>query len=145
MLSTNALVVAGTALALSLKGTHRLNLAVLISAFGALVVVAASVTCAATALITLFRIDHRFYGPREAAAAVYNYTSISSRWPTFDEFRQAIAEQSPEQQLRGALVELWRASGLHWYRYQRLRWATRLLLVAIGLLLITVALAAVTY
>ncbi|MFC9438955.1 hypothetical protein [Nocardia sp. NPDC057030] len=138
-------MVAGTALALSLKSAQRLNLAVLISAYSALVVVAASVTCAATALITLFRVDHRIYGPRDAAAAVYNYAGISDRWPTFDEFRQAMAEQSPEQQLRGALVELWRASGLHRYRYKRLRWATRLLLVAIGLLLITVALAAVTY
>jgi hypothetical protein len=145
VLSTNALVVAGTALAFSLKGTRALSLVVFLAALGTLVLVAGSVTYATQALVMLRRTERRFTEPRSDASTLYNLSGINRRWPAFEEFRAAMMDQSPEQQLQGALDELWRISHLHRYRYLKLRRATWLLLAAICLLLATLALAAVSY
>ncbi|MTE17459.1 hypothetical protein [Nocardia aurantiaca] len=145
VLSANALVVAGTALAFSLKGTRPLSLWVFGPAFCALVLVGGSVVCATQALVMLRSSERRFSQPRTAASTLYSLSRISREWPTFDEFRAAVVDQSIEQQLRGALDELWRHSHLHHFRYRKLRQGTWLLLLAIGMLLITVVSAALSY
>ncbi|MFI9508404.1 hypothetical protein [Nocardia sp. NPDC052566] len=145
ILSTNALVVAGTALAFSLKGHRALSLWVFMPALGTLLCVAGSVTYATQALVMLRRTERRFSEPRSDASMFYNLSGINRRWSTFEEFRVAVMNQSPEQQLRGALDELWRTSRLHLYRYLKIRHAARLLLTSIGLLMITVVLAALRY
>jgi hypothetical protein len=117
VLSTNALVVAGTALALSLKGPRSLSLWVFLAALATLLLVASSVTYATQALVMLRRTERRFAEPRSDASMLYNLSGISRRWPTFEKFRAAMMDQSPEQQLLGALDELWRVSHLHRYRY----------------------------
>ncbi|WP_280409645.1 hypothetical protein [Nocardia brasiliensis] len=143
VLSTNALVIAGTALSFSFRDARRPNLTMLCTTLGALLFVAGSVIFASMALITLRRTDRQFFGPREDASAVYYYTGISDQWSTFDAFRESVMNQSQEQQFRGALVELWRAANLHRYRYRKLRTAAWLLLGALGMLLVTVWIAAV--
>jgi hypothetical protein len=145
VLSANALVVAGTALALSLKGTRSLSPGVFVAALGTLVLVAGSVTYATQALVMLRRTERRFSEPRSDASMLYNLSGISRRWPAFEEFRAMMMDQSPERQLRAALDELWRLSHLHRYRYLKLRRATWLLLASVCLLLATVVLAAVSY
>lgn len=145
VLSTNALVIAGTTLAFSMRGSQRLHTAVLVTAIGALCFAAASVVCASMALNMLWRTDLRAHGPRSDGGAVYNYTRIGDKWSTFESFRKTVGELSREQQLRGAVDELWRASQLHLYRYRKLRAALWLLLVGITFLLVTIGLAAVIY
>ncbi|MBF6174402.1 hypothetical protein [Nocardia blacklockiae] len=146
VLSTNALVVAGTALAFTLNGSRQVNPWVLGPALGTLVLVAASVTYATQALVLLRRRRLSVYfATRSEASALYSYTYISRRWRSFDDFRESVMDQSPEQQLRGALDEMWRTSHLHLYRYLKFRKATWLLLASIGLLLTTVASAALSY
>ncbi|MFG1792489.1 hypothetical protein [Nocardia sp. NPDC049149] len=145
VLSTNALVVAGTALAISLKGSRPLNPAVFVPALCTLLFVAASVVYATRALVMLRQTEVGFVEPRSGASMFYNLSGISRHWPTFEDFRAAAMNQSPEQQLRGALDELWRVSHLHLYRYLKLRRAAWLLLASIGLLVVTVVLAAMSY
>ncbi|MFB7718941.1 hypothetical protein [Nocardia sp. NPDC056100] len=145
VLSTNALVIAGTALSFSFRDSRRPNIAMLCTSLSALVFVAGSVMFASMALITLRRKDLRFFGPRDDASALYYYPGIRRKWPTVEAFREAVMNQSPEQQLRGAVVELWRAADLHGHRYRMLRTATWLLLGAICSLLATVWLAAITH
>ncbi|MEV0467054.1 hypothetical protein AB0I30_21095 [Nocardia tengchongensis] len=145
VLSANTLVVAGVALAISLKGPNPLSLWVITPAFGALVLVGGSVVHATQALVMLRNTERRFSEPRTAASTLYGLSRISKGWASFDEFRSAVLDQSPEQQLRGALDELWRASHLHLYRYRKLRKGTWFLLLAIGMLLITVTAAALLY
>ncbi len=145
VLSANTLVVAGTALAFSLKKTEPLSLWVFLPAIGALVLVGGSVVYAAQALVMLRSTERRFTQPRTPASTVYSLSRISRTWTTFEDFRTAVVDLSPEQQLRGALDELWRVSQLHSYRYRRFRTATWLLLLAIAMLLISATAAAVTY
>ncbi|MFF2555117.1 hypothetical protein ACFVUS_29220 [Nocardia sp. NPDC058058] len=145
ILSANTLVIAGTALAFSLKGTRPLSIWVFAPALGALVLVGGSVVCATQALVMLRSSERRFSQPRTAASTLYSLSRISREWPTFEGFRAAMVDQSPEQQLRGALDELWRHSHLHLFRYRRLRQATWLLLLAISVLLVTVISAALSY
>lgn len=145
VLSSNALIVAGTALAFSLKGQRPLSLWALMPALSTLLLVAGSVIYATQALVMVRHTERRFSEPRSDASMLYNLSGISRRWSTFEEFRAAVMDQSQEQQIRGALDELWRISHLHLYRYLKLRRATWLLLISIGLLMITVVLAAVSY
>ncbi|MFI1919321.1 hypothetical protein [Nocardia sp. NPDC020380] len=145
VLSANTLVIAGTALAFSLKGLKPLSAWVLAPALGALVLVGSSVVYATQALVMLRSTERRFSEPRTAASTLYSLSRISEHWTTFEDFRAAIADQSPEQEMRGALDELWRSSHLHLYRYRKLRKATWLLLIAIGMLLTTVLSAALSY
>ncbi|MGW4241230.1 hypothetical protein [Nocardia sp. NPDC004722] len=145
VLSANTFVVAGTALAFSLKGTKPLSIWVFVPAFGALVLVGASVVYATQALVMLRATERRFTQPRTDASTLYSPSLISRKWTTFEDFHAAVVGQSAEQQFRGALDELWRASHLHLYRYRKFRKATWLLLVAIGMLLATVVASAMSY
>lgn len=70
---------------------------------------------------------------------------LCTTWDTFDEFYESVIDLSPEQQLRGAIIELWKAAYIHQVRYRKLRTATRRLPVAIGFLLVTTALTMVVY
>lgn len=145
LLSANTLVVAGAALAFSLKGAMPLSIWVFAPAFVALTLVGCSVVYATQALVMLRSTERRFSAQRTASSTLYSLSRISQEWATFDDFRAAVIDQTPEQQLRGALDELWRTSHLHLYRYRRLRRAAWLLLLAIGMLLITVTSAALAY
>lgn len=146
VLSTNALVVAGTAVSFAARGSQRPNLAILGSAGATLLVVAASVVFASLALIA-----PRVWVPRwdaiegNAFSQVYSYGYYGLTWGTFDEFRESVVNLSPEQQLRGAIIELWKAAYIHQVRYRKLRTATRCLPVAIVFLLVTVALTMIVY
>ncbi|WP_431970480.1 hypothetical protein [Nocardia sp. bgisy134] len=145
MLSTNALVVAGTALAFSSRGSKPLSPWVFALAVGTLVLVAGSVIYATQALVLLRRRPlGKVFAPRSAASELYNYPYIGRTWSSFEDFHASVMSQSPEQQLKGALDELWRTSHLYLYRYLKFRKATWLLLASIGLLLATVLLAAVS-
>ncbi|MGW4770536.1 hypothetical protein ACWEO2_21140 [Nocardia sp. NPDC004278] len=143
-MSTNTLVVAGTAFALSIKGSHGPSAIALVAASGALVFVGASVILAARVLISVRGTERLFSEPRDDAASVYAYPTICLRWANFDAFKTSVMDQSPEQQLRGALVELWRASYLHQARRVRLRRAMVCLLISIGFLLVAVGSATIT-
>jgi len=146
VLSTNALVIAGTALSFAARGSQRPNLATFGSAGATLLVVAASVVFASLALIA-----PRVWIPRwnaiegNAFSQVYSYGYYGLTWGTFEEFRDSVANLSTEQQLRGAIIELWKASYIHQIRYRKLRAATRCLPVAIGFLLVTIALTMLAY
>ena len=141
VLSTNALIVAGTALAFSARNSLRPNPVIVVSALTTLLAVAVSVVFASLALIA-----PRVRGLRwdaiegNAFSHVYSYGYYGFAWATFEDFRRSIVDLSPEQQLRGAIVELWKAATIHQIRYRNLRRATRCLPVAIGVLLLTVAL-----
>jgi hypothetical protein len=139
-------VVAGTALSFAARGSQRPNLATLGSAGATLLVVAASVVFATLALIA-----PRVWVPRWDAiegnnfSHAYSYGYYALTWNTFDEFYESVVDLSPEQQLRGAIIELWKAAYIHQVRYRKLRTATRCLPVAIGFLLVTIALTMVVY
>jgi len=142
VLSTNALVVAGTALAFTVVGGKHPSVAVLCTASAALLAVAGSVVLASVALVTLrnwpiLPIDND-------ASILHAYPYVHENWSTFEKFRESVMDLSPEQQLRGALVELWKTTSLHRYQYHKLRLAMRCLLGAIGFLQVTVILAALT-
>ncbi|MEV6071806.1 hypothetical protein AB0L82_35155, partial [Nocardia sp. NPDC052001] len=124
VLAANTLVIGGTALAFSLKGARPLNVWVFGPAFGSLVLVGGSVIYGTQALVMLWNTERRFSETRAPASTLYSLSRISREWTTFDAFRAAVLDQSPEQQIRGALDELWRASHLHVYRYRKLRKAT---------------------
>jgi uncharacterized membrane protein YdfJ with MMPL/SSD domain len=79
VLGTNALVVAGTALAFSLKGTKALSLAVFLAALCTLLLVAGSVTYATQALVMLRRTERRFSEPRSDASTLYDLSGINRR------------------------------------------------------------------
>ncbi|WP_019925563.1 hypothetical protein [Nocardia sp. BMG111209] len=145
VLGANTLVVGGTTLAFSLKRTERLSVWWVFSpAICALVLAGGSVIFATQALVMLRSTERAFIETRTAASTVYSLSRIGRTWKTFEDFRVAVSDQSPEQQLRGALDELWRASQLHAFRYRQFRRAAWLLLFAIGMLLITVLVAAAT-
>ncbi|HEU5472725.1 MAG TPA: hypothetical protein VFV67_18920 [Actinophytocola sp.] len=107
VLNTNTLVVAGTALAFSLKGSGSLSPWVFAATLGTLLLVAGSVAHATQALVMLRRTERRFSEPRSDASTLYDLSGISRRWPTFEQFRVTMMAQSAEQQLQGALDELW--------------------------------------
>ncbi|MRH93513.1 hypothetical protein GFY24_40010 [Nocardia sp. SYP-A9097] len=143
VLSTNALVVAGTALANSIRGVQRLSAVMVCSTIGTLAFVAASVVLASMALVTPRRWTPKRDDVDFDSSMVYHYGYYGGRWATFEDFRASITDLSPEQQLHGAVLELWKASYTHQYRYRKLRMASRYLIGAIVLLVITVALAAI--
>ncbi|MGW0252378.1 hypothetical protein ACWDYH_37695 [Nocardia goodfellowii] len=146
MLSTNALIIAGTALTFSARGPSRPGLAVVCTTFGTLLFVAISVVLAAMALVSSGALVSRRKWLRDwdevysVAGFVYAYPYYDDRFGTFEQFHDAVTNLSPEQQLRGALLELWVASSVDHHRYRMLHAAIRCLLAAIGFLLTTVAL-----
>jgi hypothetical protein len=138
-LSTNALIVAGVALAIGLRSQHP-RLAVLIPALATLVCVAASVVNASMVMITLRPWRQHFKATNAPPPFLYSYAGMHG---DFAAFKEKMLSQSPEQLLEHALVELWRAGNLHNYRYRKLRIALRWLLAALASLFIAIALSAI--
>jgi hypothetical protein len=141
LLSTNALVIAGIALALGLK-THKPATIVTILAIAALGCVAISVMNASVAVVTVRRWPRQFPKHKEQAGHIgppYCFAEIDSSTSTFEDFKQRMANQPADQLLEDALAELWRCGVLHGYRYAKLRIALRWLLTALCLFLTAVA------
>ncbi|MEU8894533.1 hypothetical protein [Nocardia sp. NPDC048505] len=140
VLSTNALVVAGTALAFTVKGASRPSVAMICLALVVLLFVAASVVNAAMALVS----SHALITPERwvkswdqlhtEVSRVYAYPYYSAEWSSFEQFYDVVANASPEQQLRGAAIELWIGASIDRHRYGKLRVAIRCLIMAIGFL-----------
>ncbi|MEV6066043.1 hypothetical protein AB0L82_05760 [Nocardia sp. NPDC052001] len=108
VLSANTLVVAGTALAHSLKGAKPLSIWAFGPALCALVLVGSSVVFATQALVMLSSSERRFSPPRTAASTLYSLSSISREWPTFEQFRATVVDQSPPS---SSSAEPWTSSG----------------------------------
>jgi Family of unknown function (DUF5706) len=139
VLNTNALIVAGVALAIGLRSQHP-GLAVVIPALAALVCVAASVVNASMVMVTLRPWRQHFKATNTPPAFLYSYAGMHG---DFAEFKANMLSQSPEQLLEYALVELWRTGNLHNYRYRKLRIALRWLLTALAFFFIAIALSAI--
>jgi hypothetical protein len=139
VLSTDALIVAGVALALGFRG-QRPNPAVLAAALVTFACVAVSVVNASMALMSVRRWHKQFGRPDKPGWFLYSYIGIASL--SFEEFKKRALSLSQNDLLELALAELWREAVLHGYRYRKLRLAVRWLLIALGVLLATIALAA---
>jgi hypothetical protein len=133
VLSTNALVVAGIALAFGLKN-HKPGVVVTILAIAALGCVAASVMHATLATMTIRSWRRQFPQHQEHGGSPYSFVEIDSGAQTLEQFTQRIANQPTEQVLEDAVAELWQCAVLHRYRYLKLRVALRWLLAALCLL-----------
>ncbi len=142
LLSTNALVVAGIALAFG-WASHKPGAIVIAGAVVTFICVGFSVTNAALATVTLFQWRPQL--PDQAAwpGTIYSFVTHGSGAETFEDFKLQRATESPEQILDEALRELWECSHLHRYRYRQLRRALRWLLAGLASLLITVALSVI--
>ena len=134
LLSTNALVVAGIALAFGLR-SHKPGIVVTILAIAALGCVAVSVMSAAMATMTIVSWRRQFPRHQEYGGTPYSFVEIDSGAQTFEDFRQRMANWSAQQALDEATAELWQCGILHRYRYLKLRVALRWLLGALCLLL----------
>jgi len=133
LLSTNALVIAGIALALGLK-SHKPETVVTILGIAALGCVAASVMNACLAAVTIRRWPRQFSTHKQHVGHLgppYTFAEITSTTSTFEDFKQRMATQPLDQLLEEALAELWRCGLLHGYRYAKLRIALRWLLAAL--------------
>jgi hypothetical protein len=140
LLSTNALVVAGIALALGL-GNHRPGVIVIVATVATLACVFGSVYCAVQAMISTFQWLHQFPDQADSVGTIYSFVEQGSGARTFEEFKLRRATESVDQILDEALRELWRISQLHRDRYQWLRRGQRGLFAALLCLLVTVGLA----
>ena len=116
LLSTDALIVAGVALALGL-GSRRPGYDVLVPSLLTLLCVAFSVINAAVVLVTVRRWHRQFKDPDVPHPFLYSYTGMTG---SFTDFKARLLTEPPEQLLEHALVELWRCSRLHNYRYRKL-------------------------
>lgn len=140
LLSTNALVVAGIALALGL-GSRRPSAVVIAGTIATFACVFGSVTSAALATVSVFQWDRQYPGQAGSPGTVYSPIEHGNGAATFEEFMRQRAAEFPERVLNEALRELWNCTQLHRNRYQWLRRALRWLLAALLCLLITVGLA----
>jgi hypothetical protein len=139
-LSTNALVVAGIALAVGL-GNHRPGVIVIVATVVTFACVFSSVTSAVLAMVSIFHWDGQFPDQSGSAGTIYSFVEHGSGAGAFEEFKQQRAIEFAEQILDEALRELWQISQLHRDRYQWLRRGQRWLFAALVCLLITVGLA----
>jgi len=139
LLSTNALVVAGIALAVG-SGNHRPGVIVIVATVATFVCVFGSVTSAVLAMTSTFHWKRQFPDQADSAGTIYSFVEHSGA-RTFEDFKQQRATESTEQILDEALRELWRISQLHRDRYRWLRRGQRWLFVALFCLLITVGFA----
>jgi len=139
LLSTDALIVAGVALALGLRN-QRGSYGVLAASLATLICVAVSVVNASLVLVTVRRWHQHFGNTGAPQPFLYSYTGMHG---TFEEFKAKMLSQSQEQLLGYALVELWRCGQLHTYRYRKLRRAIRWLLAALAFLFITIIISAI--
>jgi hypothetical protein len=140
LLSTNALVVTGIALAVGLRN-HRPGVIVIVATVVTFVCVFGSVTSAVLATVSIFHWDRQFPDQAGSAGTIYSFVEHGSGAQTFEDFKQQRATESAEQILDDALRELWQISQLHRDRYRWLRRGQRWLFVALFCLLITVGLA----
>jgi hypothetical protein len=140
LLSTNALVVAGIALAVG-WGSLQPGAIVVVATVATFVCVFCSVTSAILATVSLFHWDRQFPDQAGSAGTIYSFVEHDSGAGTFEEFKQQRATESAEQILDEALRELWQISQLHRDRYRWLRRGQRWLFAALFCLLITVGLA----
>jgi hypothetical protein len=138
VLSTNALVVAGTALAFGLRN-HRPDAIGLTLALVALGAATVSIMSASLALTTLRTWEQHFRGDEAPIAFPYSYAELEGNRGAFEDFKLRTLSIPPDQQLDNALAELWRCGRLHSYRYHKLRVAMRWLLVALLFLMLTIA------
>ncbi|MGB7797453.1 MAG: hypothetical protein WBL53_14525 [Pseudonocardiaceae bacterium] len=139
-MSTNALVIAGIALALGFK-SHKPETVVTILAIATLGCVAVSVMNASMAAVTVRRWPRQFPKHKKHVEHIgppYSFAEIDSSASTFEDFKQWMTNQSADQLLEDALAELWRCGMLHGYRYAKLRIALRWLLTALCLFLAAV-------
>jgi hypothetical protein len=139
LLSTNALVVAGIALAVG-SGKHRPSVIVIMATLVTFVCVFGSVTSAVLAMVSTFHSSRQFPDHDGPAGTIYSFIEGSGA-RTFEDFKEQRATESAEKILNDALQELWRTSQLHRDRYRWLRRGHRWLFVALLGLLITVGLA----
>lgn len=142
LLSTNALVVAGIALALGWTN-HRPGAIVIVGTVATFICVGFSVTNAAIATVTVFPWRPQLPDQAVWPGTIYSFVTHGSGAETFEDFKRQRATESPRQILDEALRELWECSHLHRYRYSRLRSALRWLLAGLACLLITVALSVI--
>jgi hypothetical protein len=140
LLSTDALIVAGVALAVGLKSPH-VGYAVLATSVATLACAGVSVVNASLVLVTVRRWKHKFVDTGAPEPFLYSYTGIEEHGD-FEEFRARLLGTSRERLLDHALTELWRSGTLHDYRYRKLRQAMKWLLAAIMLLFITLTISA---
>jgi hypothetical protein len=138
VLSTNALLIAGIALAFSLRN-QKPDTVLVVIALVVLGCVVFSVGNAAMALVTVRNWESQFGEPETPTSFLYCYAEFDKRVSTFEEFRRKVVATSPEESLDFALAELWRCGRLHGYRYGKLRSAMLWLLAALFLLLIAAA------
>ena len=141
LLSTDALIVAGVALAVGLR-SPRAGYAVLATSVATLACVGVSVLNASLVLVTVRRWRDQFPGTGAPEPFLYSYTGIEEGG-SFEEFKARLLATSREGLLEHALTELWRSGTLHDYRYRKLRLAMKWLLAAILLLFITLTISAV--
>lgn len=130
LLSTNALVVAGIALAFSLR-SQRPGAVVIVIAMAALGCVVISVGSAALALVTVRSWPRQFRDHMTPTAFLYCYAESSRTSKTFEAFKHRVIAASPDELLEFALAELWRCGRLHEYRYGKIRVAMFWLVAAL--------------
>ena len=106
LLSTNALVVAGIALAVG-WGNHRPGVIVIVATVVTFACVFGSVTSAVLATVSLFHWDRQFPDQAGSTGTIYGFVEHGSGAETFEDFKQQRATESGEQILDGALRELW--------------------------------------
>jgi len=139
LLSTNALVVAGIALAVG-WGKHRPGVIVIVATVVTFICVFGSVTSAVLAMVSTFHWSRQFPEHADSDGTIYSFVDGSGA-RTFEDFKRQRATESAEQILDQALRELWRISQLHRDRYRWLGRGQRWLFAALFCLLITVGLA----
>jgi hypothetical protein len=140
LLSTNALIVAGVALAVGLK-SPRTGYSLLATSVATLVCVGVSVVNASLVLVTVRRWRRQFADTGAPKPFLYSYTGIEEHG-NFEEFKARLLATSRERLLEHALTELWQSGALHDYRYRKLRLAMKWLLAAVLLLFITLTISA---
>lgn len=140
LLSTDALIVAGVALAVGLR-SPRVGWAVLATSVATLACAGVSVINASLALVTVRRWKHKFADTGAPEPFLHSYTGIEEHGD-FYEFRARLLATSRERLLEHALAELWRSGALHDHLYRKLRQVMKWLLAAIMLLLITLVISA---
>jgi len=140
LLSTNALIVAGVALALGLRNPAA-GYGVLAVSVVTLLCVGVSVVNASLVLVTVRRWQDQFPDTCAPPPFLYSYTGIEEHG-NFEEFKTSLLATSRERLLEHAVTELWRSGILHDYRYRKLRQAMKWLLAAVLFLFITLTLSA---
>ncbi|MEV7099669.1 hypothetical protein AB0M80_43280 [Amycolatopsis sp. NPDC051045] len=143
VLSTNALVIAGIALAFSVR-SNKPGIIVTVLAIPALISVAVSAMNASLAIVTVRRWPRQFPMHERQVGPPYSFAELDAATSSFDGFRHRMIDQPTGQLLDDALAELWRCGVLHSYRYAKLRTALRWLLTALCFFLSAVTASALT-